>query len=72
MSNFPVLLQAAVSYMSVSYWRGLAVNIKNALRPGDFATKVKQINSQSDLIWMLSFAGPSYLTIRSSVHIILI
>ena len=25
MSNFPVLLQAAVSYMSVSYWRGLAV-----------------------------------------------
>ena len=40
--------------------------------PGDFVTKVKQINSQLDLIWMLSFAGPSYLTIRSSVHIILI
>ena len=34
--------------------------------------KVKQINSQSDLIWMMSFAGPSYLTIRSSVYIILI
>ena len=34
--------------------------------------KVKQINSQSDLIWMSSFAGPSYLTIRSSVYIILI
>ena len=33
--------------------------------PGDFVTKVKQINSQSDLIWMTSFAGPSYLTIRS-------
>ena len=40
--------------------------------PDDFATKVKQINSQSDLIWMSSFAGPSYLTIRSSVYIILI
>ena len=25
MSNFPFLLQAAVSYMSVSYWRGPAV-----------------------------------------------
>ena len=25
MSNFPFLLQDAVSYMSVSYWRGLAV-----------------------------------------------
>ena len=40
--------------------------------PGDFATTVKQINSQSDLIWMSSFAGPSYLTIMSSVYIILI
>ena len=27
---------------------------------GDFVTKVKQINSQSDLIWMTSFAGPSH------------
>ena len=25
MSSFPFLLQAAVSYLSVSYWRGLAV-----------------------------------------------
>ena len=33
---------------------------------------VKQINSQSDLIWMSSFAGPSYLRSRSSVYIILI
>ena len=41
-------------------------------KPGDFVTKVKQINSQSDLIWMTSFAGTSYLTIRSSVDIILI
>ena len=41
-------------------------------KPGDFATIVKQINSQSDLIWMSSFAGPSDITIRSSVHIILI
>ena len=40
--------------------------------PGDFITKVKQINSQSDLISMSSFAGPSYLTIRSCVCIILI
>ena len=40
--------------------------------PGDFITKVTQINSQSDLISMSSFAGPPYLTIRSSVSIILI
>ena len=40
--------------------------------PGDFVTKVKQINNQSDLIWMTGFAGPSYLTIRSSVYMILI
>ena len=40
--------------------------------PGDFVTKVKQINSQYDLIWMSSFAGPSYIIIRSSVYIILI
>ena len=26
--------------------------------PGDFVTQVKQINSQSDLTWMRSFAGP--------------
>ena len=42
------------------------------LHPGDFFTKVKQINSQSDLFWMTSFAGSSYLTIRSTVYIILI
>ena len=40
--------------------------------PGDFPMKVKQINSQSDLIWMSSFVVPSYLTIRSSVYIIFI
>ena len=40
--------------------------------PGDIVTNVTQINSQSDLISMLSFAGPSYLTIRSSVYMILI
>ena len=33
---------------------------------------MKQINSHWDLISMSSFAGPSYLTIRSSVCIILI
>ena len=40
--------------------------------PGDSVTKVKQNNSQSDLTSMSSFAGPSYLTIRSSVYIICI
>ena len=32
MSNFPILLQAAVSYMSVSYWRGLTVISQQELR----------------------------------------
>ena len=40
--------------------------------PGDVGTKVKQINGQSDLIYMSSFAGKFYLTIKSSVYIILI
>ena len=40
--------------------------------PGDFVTKVKQINSPSDLISMRSFVGPSYFTIKSSANIILI
>ena len=40
--------------------------------PADFVTFVKQINSQSDLIPMLTFAGLSYLAIRSSVYINLI
>ena len=35
--------------------------------PGDFVTNVKQISSQSDLTSMSSFAGPSYLTVRSSL-----
>ena len=30
--------------------------------PGNFVTKVNQIESQSDLISMSSFADPSYLT----------
>ena len=38
-----------------------------SLHSRDFATRVTEINIQSDLIWMSSFAGPSYLTIRSSV-----
>ena len=33
------------------------------IQPGDFATKVKQINSQSDLTYMLSFAA--HLTSQS-------
>ena len=42
--------------------------------PGNFVTKVKQMNSQLDLIpiWKFCWPGPSYLTIRSSVYIILI
>ena len=40
--------------------------------PSDFVKIVRQINSQSDLTSMSSFAGPSYLTVRSSLHIILI
>ena len=40
--------------------------------PGDFITEVKQVNSQSDLISMSIFAGPFYLTIKSSVCIVLI
>ena len=39
--------------------------------PGDTVTKIKQINSQSESILMLNFAGPIYLTIRSSAYIIL-
>ena len=42
------------------------------LLPGDFITNMKQVNSQSDLISMSSFAGPSYPTLRSSFCIILI
>ena len=37
--------------------------------PGDFITKVKQINSQSDIISMSSFAGPSYLSTRSFLNL---
>ena len=40
-------------------------------QPGNFVMNVKQINSQSNLTSMTSFAGPSYLTIRSYVYIIL-
>ena len=47
-------------------------DLPKACLPGDFVTKVNQINSQSDLISMLSFAGPSYLTFRFSVYMILI
>ena len=55
------------------YWlQSTSVNSNGQDRPGDFVAKVKQINSQSDLIWMRSFAGPCYLTIRFSVYIILI
>ena len=40
--------------------------------PGDSVTNVKQIESQSDLASMSSFADPSHLTVRSSLCIILI
>ena len=44
----------------------------NKFAPGDFVTNVKQINSQSDLTSISSFAGPSYFTVRSSLYTILI
>ena len=47
-------------------------NFRFVFWPGDFVAKAKQINSQSNLISMSNFAGPSYLTIISSVYIILI
>ena len=59
-------------------WSSLCMGKKDFLlflvcrSPGDFITKVKQINSQSDLISMSSFVGPSYLTVRSFVCFILI
>ena len=40
--------------------------------PGDFVTNMKQINGQSDLTSMSSFSSSSYLTVRSSLYIILI
>ena len=46
--------------------------IQNPVLSSVFVTKVKQINSQSDLISMSNFDGLSYPTIRSSVYIILI
>ena len=46
-------------------------DIVSLFHPGDFIMNVKQINSQSDLISMSSFAGPSYLKTRSSVYMIL-
>ena len=50
----------------------LKVSTKSMCYLGDFVTLVKQINSESDLILMSTFAGPSYFTVRSSVFIILI
>ena len=57
--------------LNLDLYRGTGKFQKQLNVPGDLVTKVKQINSQSDLIWMTSFAGPSYLTVRSSVYIIL-
>ena len=45
---------------------------KLAVEPADFIKNVRQINSKSDLTSMSRFAGPSYLTVRSSLYIILI
>ena len=47
-----------------------AIHGMNEIYPGDFVTNMKQINGQSYLISMSSFAGPSYLSIRSSVCMI--
>ena len=48
----------------------LGIKIAHKRQPGDFVKNVRQINSQSDLTSMSSFAGPSYLTVRSSLYII--
>ena len=40
---------------------GKIILYSNTPYPGDFVTKVKHINSQSDLISLLSFAGLFYL-----------
>ena len=59
------LRQHSLTYQSISSFQPF-------VKPGDFVTKVKQIDSQSDSISMSNFAGPgpSCLTIRSSVCII--
>ena len=44
-------------------WDAVILN-KKSNKPGDFVTNMKQINSQSDLTSMSSFASPSYLTVR--------
>ena len=59
-------------------WKTFPIESKTEIRkgqciiPDDFVTNVKQINSQTDLTSMSSFAGPSYLTVRSSLCIILV
>ena len=45
---------------------------ETAIEMNQVISLVNQISSQPDLMYMSSFAGPSYLTIRSSVYIILI
>ena len=58
-------------YNFVSATHCLISAFSSKKKPGDFITNVKQINNQSDLISMSNFAGPFYLTIRSSVCMIL-
>ena len=57
----------------VSYWlwcEAFFIETYSAIQV--ISLRKSNTNSPSDLIWMSSFAGPSYLTNRSSVYIILI
>ena len=58
-------------YRGLVSWKGRST-VSCSRHPADFITNMTQINSQSELISMSSLASPSYLTIRSSVYMILI
>ena len=70
--NINLKLPISILYLFVHLLSSTQILESSQYYPDDFITKVKQINSQSDLISMSSFAGLSYLTIRFSVCIILI
>ena len=63
------VFQLKLCVFLLSFLAGFRGIYDDVFNQGDFVAKVKQISSQSDLIPMSSFAGPSYLTIRSSVCI---
>ena len=69
-NNYTNLLLKRGTIIIFDCLEALNSSTATVLYPGVFSTKVKHINSQSDLISTSSFAGPSYLTIRSSVCIL--